>query len=109
MSDVNRFAHSVYCATRRKGAVESEQVHAWVEARLEDVGDHALMRGLDTALPNSSPEAFPVLLRASTMSATKHPPGIPLSITLPPLMRAVRSDSLVRSGRRFGLSCDGPH
>lgn len=52
---------------------------------LKDVGDQALIRGLDTAFPCMRPGADPILQRASAMPATKLVTDIPLPWSRPRL------------------------
>ena len=54
---------------------------------LKDVGDQALIRGLDTAFPCMRPGADPNLQRASAKPATKRVTDIPLLWSRPPPVR----------------------
>ena len=53
----------------------------WVEAELKDVGDQALMRGLDTAFPIMRPGLFLSYCGRRTMPATKRLTDVPLPLS----------------------------
>ena len=60
---------------------------ALVEAKLKDVGDQTLMRGLATAFLIVRPRSAPFLLRASALlPATKRLRGISSAVVPPPPM-----------------------
>ena len=53
----------------------------WVEAELKDVGEQALMRGLDTAFPIMRPGLFLSYCGRRTMPATKRLTDVPLPLS----------------------------
>jgi hypothetical protein len=80
---------------------------AWVEAELKDVGDQALMRGLDAAFPSMRPGLFLILLRASAIIGHKAADGDSPAVVPPPPMHAFGVGRLQRS--RLSLVRDRPH
>ena len=53
----------------------------WVEAELKDVGDQALMRGLDTAFPIMRPGLFLSYCGRRTVPAIKRLTDVPLPLS----------------------------
>ena len=64
--------------------------HRWGRD-LKDVGDQALMRGLDTAFPSMRPGLSLILLRASALAGHKASDGIPLPWSRPRLCASMGS------------------
>jgi len=62
----------------KRTAVHGDRV--WVEAELKDVGDQALMRGLDTAFPIMRPGLFLSYYGRRSVPATKRLTDIPLPL-----------------------------
>jgi hypothetical protein len=81
--------------------------HRW-RRDLKDVGDQALMRGLDTAFPNLRPGLFPILQRASARAGHKASVGNSPAVVPPPPMsgRVLPANKAVASSSGFNLSSD---